>query len=94
MVAKVKYTPIGDAISPQATIVQAAIALDVAAQWAVQKKNIKQMNNVALGWTELSKVLLGLEEEDESPPTDRNPVGFVIRTEEDEYDGIDTEDTD
>jgi hypothetical protein len=76
MVAKIKYTPIGDAISPEATIVQAAIALDVAAQWAVESRNIEQMNNVALGWTELSKVLMSIDEDESTPPVDKEPVGF------------------
>lgn len=89
MVAKVKYSPIGDAISPEATIVQAAIALDVAAQWAVESKNTEQMNNVALGWTELSKVLMAIEE-DEGPPPEREPAGFrKIEVEEEDIDRID-----
>lgn len=94
MVAKARYTPIGDAISPEATIVQAAIALDVAAQWAVERKDIEQMNTVALGWTELSKVLMAIEEEPEGPPADRNPLGFYIPVEEEENGRVDTEDTD
>lgn len=94
MVAKLRYTVIGDAISPEATIVQAAIALDVAAQWAVESKNIEQMNNVALGWTELSKVLMAIEEEPEGPSTERNPLGFYIPVEEEENDRANPEDTD
>lgn len=74
-IEQVKYTPIGDSISPEATIVQAAIALDVAAQWAVESRDTEQMNTVALGWTELSKVLMAIEE-DEGPPKEPEPVGF------------------
>lgn len=85
---KIQYTPIGDAISPEATIVQAAIALDVAAQWAVDRKDAEQMNTVALGWTELSKVLMAIEE-DEGPPPEREPAGFrKIEVEEEDIDRI------
>lgn len=89
VVKKIKYTPIGDAISPEATIVQAAIALDVAAQWAVAREDTEQMNSIANGWTELSKVLMAIEE-DEGPPPEREPAGFrKIEVEEEDIDRID-----
>lgn len=83
MVAKkVKYTPIGDSVSPESTFVQAAIALDVAAQFAVADKSAKQMNRTAELWIEMAKALMGLDEEEEEsvPPEDRTPLGFRIPT--------------
>lgn len=95
MVAKVKYTPIGDSISPEATIIQAAIALDVLAKWALKEKSPKHMNNVANGWIELSKVLLSLDNEgEEGPVPDNSPLGFTLPTNEEDNDGISAEDTD
>ena len=86
MVAKVKYTPIGDAISPESTFVQAAIALDVAAQFAVESRDTEGMNRTAELWIEMAKALMDIDEET-GPPTERERVGFRqpdITTEEDE----------
>jgi hypothetical protein len=92
MVAKVKYTPIGDSISPEATIIQAALALDVLARWALKEKSAKQMNNVAKGWIEMSKVLLSLESEgEEAPIPDNSPLGFTLPTNEESDVSIDGE---
>lgn len=87
MVKKTKYTPIGNSVSPEATLVQAAIALDVAAQFAVANKSAGLMKKVADGWIEMSKVLLGLEEEEESAPLSNNgPLGFTLPTNEEDDD--------
>lgn len=94
---KVKYTPIGDAISPESTFVQAAIALDVAAQFAVESRDTAELNRTAELWIEMAKALMDIEE-DAGPPPEREPLGFRqpdITAEEDE-DGrrIDTEEPD
>jgi len=94
---KVKYTPIGDSISPESTFVQAAIALDVAAQFAVESRDTAELNRTAGLWIEMAKALMDIEE-DAGPPASQEPVGFRqpdITTKEDE-DGrrIDTEDPD
>jgi hypothetical protein len=96
VVAKVKYTPIGDAISVESTFVQAAIALDVAAQFAVEGRDTEQMNRTAELWIEMSKALMEIEA-DSPPPTNRDPLGFtMIRTDKESEDGrrIDTEEPD
>lgn len=95
MVKKVKYTPIGNSVSPEATLVQAAIALDVAAQFAVANKSARQMTKVADGWIEMAKALIGLSEEEESGPIpETGPLGFTLPVEE-ELDGrIDGEEQD
>lgn len=97
MVAKkVKYTPIGDAISPESTFVQAAIALDVAAQFAVEARDTEQMNRTAELWLKMAKALMEIED-DGPPPTNRDPLGFtMINTDKENEDGrrIDAEDPD
>jgi hypothetical protein len=91
VVAKVKYTPIGDAISPESTFVQAAIALDVAAQFAVESRDIEGMNKTAELWIEMAKALMEIEDDESGPPTSREPVGFqqIIKTEEEDIDSVD-----
>jgi hypothetical protein len=92
---KVKYTPIGDSVSPESTFVQAAIALDVAAQFAVADKSAKQMNRTAELWIEMAKALMGLDEEDESgPQPEHTPLGFRIDTDKEPDVRIDGEESD
>lgn len=88
-IKKVVYTPIGNSISPEATFVQAAIALDVAAQFAIQQEDARELNRTAELWIEMSKGLLEIEE-DAGPPKETEPVGFrTIDTEEEENGSID-----
>jgi hypothetical protein len=86
VVAKVKYTPIGDAISPESTFVQAAIALDVAAQFAVETRNTAELNRTAELWIEMAKALMEIDEES-GPPPERDPLGFrQIKTDKESED--------
>lgn len=94
---KVVYTPIGDSISPESTFVQAAIALDVAAQFAVEARDTEQMNRTAEIWLKMAKSLMEIEGDDTPPPTSREPMGFtMINTDKESEDGrrIDSEDPD
>jgi hypothetical protein len=92
---RVKYSPIGDSISPESSLVQAAIALDVAAQFAVDTRDTAQMNTTAGLWIELAKTLLGIEEDEEGPQTEgRTPLGFMITTDKENDDGTNPKGTD
>ena len=69
--------------------VQAAIALDVAAQFAVETRDTAEMNRTAELWIEMAKALMDIDE-DAGPPSTREPVGFQqIKAEEEDIDRID-----
>lgn len=61
MVAKKKkapdYEPIGDYISTGTSLVQASMALDLAAEWAQEVKNPDAMIQVAALWIEIGNSL-------------------------------------
>jgi hypothetical protein len=84
LVAKVKYTPLGDTLSTETAFVQAALALDVAAQFAVDCKDVGGLNNVAALYIELgnnlARMVEGEDEEDEEIDHEalerKIPLGF------------------
>lgn len=86
MVAKKKvlqdYTPIGGEISTASTYVQAALALDIAATFAIETKDAEQLTQVAMVWLEMGTRLAAPDEEEEydgdvAGTDDDYPRGFV-----------------
>lgn len=59
------YTPIGVDISTASTYVQAALALDLAAQYAVESKDGEQLTQIAMVWLEMGTRLSGGSGENE-----------------------------
>jgi hypothetical protein len=83
LVAKARFEPIGDVISPITAFIQASNALDVAAQLAIECKDIEGLNTVASLYIELGSRLIGtVEEDDEEDEVDHDalarkvPLGF------------------
>lgn len=58
------YTPIGEEISTASTFVQAATALDLAAQLAVESRDGEQLTQIAMVWLEMGTRLSGGSGED------------------------------
>jgi hypothetical protein len=76
------YTPIGDDVSFGAVLVQAAIALDLAGNYAAETKDANQLIGVAHGWLQLAERLVnpaGDGEPDGEPDEleSEHPLGFV-----------------
>lgn len=78
-----EYTPIGDEISVASAYVQAAIALDVAAQFAQENRDSEALTQIAAVWMEMGSRLNPedseeeLEEGDLSGGIDDYPLGFA-----------------
>ena len=74
------YTPIEDEISVASAYVQAATALDKAAEFAVESRNAEQLAQIAMVWIEMGTRLGGSdesdEEEDEGEITSDHALGF------------------
>ena len=78
--ANKKYTPIGEILSPETAMIQAALALDEVVRLAVESRDTDTILNAAMGWTQLSRLLSG--ESPEAQPGQRL-VGFQLKEEED-----------
>lgn len=83
MVAKKqpKYEPIGDFLSTESAWVQAAHALDLAGEFAVESRDIPQLTQVAAMYIELGSRMAAPEEEDEEEEEHdltSQPAGFVL----------------
>ena len=73
---KARYKPITGELSPNTAIAQAASALDVAAQLAIDSKNPINIMQVAMAWAELSQVLTDEPEEQEKEQHTPFQLGF------------------
>lgn len=76
---KLKYTPINEIISIETVFVQAATALDLAAQYAEEIKDAGSLVAIAQVWVEMGASLIaasGEEEEEELDLTSKNQLGF------------------
>jgi hypothetical protein len=79
------YTPIGDELSLPSTFVQAALALDKAAEFAVESRNADQLTQIAMVWIEMGARLNAPngdddEEDDEGDVAGESedyPLGFA-----------------
>lgn len=70
--AKAKYVPFGNKLNPGVAIIQAANALDVAAEFAVSSRDSEALVRIAREWVEMSSHL-GFEDDGESDePGDEN----------------------
>jgi hypothetical protein len=82
LVAKVKYEPIGDVLSPQTAFLQASLYLDLAAQIAVENRDVEGLIGCSATYAEIATRLMGPgpheedEEEDIGPSAAKNPLGF------------------
>lgn len=81
MVARPKFEPIGDELSPQVAWVQAAIALDIAGLIAQKREDIEGLCNVASLYTDLAQSMIGVvqadeEEIDQEALERKQPLGF------------------
>lgn len=79
--ATAKYTPIGDTLNPAVAIIQAANALDIAAQFAVASRDTDSLIRVSREWIELSGRLAYDDEEgdEESGHSDEGrSFGFSV----------------
>lgn len=77
------YTPIGDELSTASTFVQAALALDIAANLAVESRDAEQLAQIAMVWIEMGTRLSGgsddeeFEEGDVAGSGEDYPLGFA-----------------
>lgn len=77
------YTPIGEELSTASTYVQAALALDLAASFAVETKDSEQLAQIAMVWIEMGTRLSGgsdeeeMEEGDVAGDVEDYPLGFA-----------------
>lgn len=78
-----RYTPLGDAVNPEVSIVQAALLLDEAAHHALESKDTEAMAGVARGWMELGVLMHNMsaaaeedEEDDGDVTSDTSILGF------------------
>jgi len=85
--------PTGNVLSYEVAYSQAVTALDKAAEWAVQSKNIDALTTIASLWVQMGNSLLENtqpddkdDEEDESDldSEPRYPMGFSPNTKEEE----------
>jgi hypothetical protein len=84
LVKRAKFEPIGDEINTATAFIQAASALDVAAQFAVESRDVEGLNTVASLYIELgARMLHAIDgEEDEDDEIDHEalarkmPLGF------------------
>jgi len=80
--SKAKYTPLeyfdeDEVLDSPTALRQAAMALDVAAQLAVESRDTETLIAVSMGWTKLSESLGEEEEEEEEKDKEEKPqVGF------------------
>jgi len=79
LVAKAKFTPIGNILSSEVAFVQAATALDVAGMFAQERHDVEGMSKVASLYIELGVKMMapGIGEEEDEEELDRKvPLGF------------------
>lgn len=83
MVAKAKFEPIGDTLSPETAFIQASNALDVAAALAIQHNDVEGLNTVASLYIELgARLMHAVEDGDDDDEIDEEalakkvPLGF------------------
>lgn len=80
MVAKAKFEPIGDILSPETAFVQASAALDVAGMLAQRQDDIEGLTAVAALYLNLAdKLMTGPEIEEEEEVAEKQPLGFSPR---------------
>lgn len=87
--ATAKYTPFGDTLNPGVAIIQAANALDVAAQFAVGSRDSEALVRIAREWVEMSSHLAydDEEENDEEPGSEEGNRSFGFSTVSDTNEG-------
>lgn len=79
---RIRYSPLGEYLNPETSLVQAALLLDEAAHTAVESNDTEAMAGVARGWMELGAVMhnmsagAGEEEEDEDLTSETRVMGF------------------
>lgn len=83
-----KYAPFGDKLNPSVAIIQAANALDVAAQFAVSSRDSETLVRIAREWVEMSNHLaFEDEEESDEPGTEEGRRSFGFSTVSDTNEG-------
>lgn len=80
--ARAKYTPVGQSLDLGVALIQAASALDMSAQFAIECRDHESLITIAAAWLELGRRLEYDGEEDESP-VERNPIGFSYAVDSD-----------
>jgi hypothetical protein len=78
-----RYTPLGNAVNSEVSIVQAALLLDEAAHNALESKDTEAMAGVARGWMELGVLIHNMsvgaeddEEDDGDVTSETSILGF------------------
>lgn len=78
---KPKLNPIGDVLSPETAFIQASNILDVAAEMAVEQRDIEGLSKIAAVYMEIASRLMVVqedgEEEDDDEDYTTNPIGFA-----------------
>lgn len=81
--ATAKYTPFGEILNPGVAIIQAANALDVAAQFAVSSRDSETLVRIAREWVEMSSHLgydVSDEQESDEPDNEEERRSFGFST--------------
>lgn len=82
-----KYTPFGDTLNPGVAIIQAANALDIAAQFAVSSRDSETLVRIAREWVEMSGHLAYDDEESDGPGDEEGSRSFGFSTVSDTNEG-------
>lgn len=96
----VVYDEIGDEVSVEGLICQAAQAIDIAGKLAAEQRDSQRMMQTAECWTKLADFIVALSEHQDKKKLDKKsdfPVGFQaseVNDQEDEHEIIAEEDED
>jgi hypothetical protein len=87
--ANAKYTPFGNNLNPGVAIIQAANALDVAANFAVASRDTEALVRIAREWVEMSSHLAydDSEDTDDEPGDEKDSRSFGFSTVSDTNEG-------
>jgi hypothetical protein len=83
-----KYEFIGEEVSVEGAVVQAAQALDFAGKYAQQDRNTEALLDVAASWTKVAEFIVALTDHDEKKNEDakKSDVPFGIQPSKAEVD--------
>lgn len=72
----VDYEPIGDEVSVESSIIQAAQAIDLAAMIATEGRDGESLLSAAHSWTKLAEFIINVGEHTKEEKKTDLPVGF------------------
>ncbi len=74
-----EYTAVGETLSAESALEQAAKALDVAVKCALESRDIQSLIHAAMAWGELSQILASDSSSTSAPPAEIMKMGFTTK---------------